>query len=105
DDLLALLGCPTAAIHHPEKVGLDPTHPAQAELATEVSVFGCEVTDGGSVRLVDDDRFLVELGQDVAAGLGPAGLLVKVSLGNQVHHVTSSDRDVPPVVVSEAPES
>jgi hypothetical protein len=58
-------------------------------------VPGGEVIDGGPVRLVDEDRFRVELRQDVAAGSGPSGFLVEVSLGDQVHQGASSDRGVP----------
>ena len=84
-DLLVLLGAPARAVHHPEEVRLDPTHPAHAEAAAEVAVPGGEVADRRSVRLVDDDRFIVELGQDVAARSGPAGFLGEVGLGDQVH--------------------
>ena len=71
--LLALLGAPARAVHHPQEVRLDPGHAAQAEPAAEVAVPGGEVADLGPVRLVDDDRLGVELGQDVAAGARASG--------------------------------
>jgi hypothetical protein len=55
--------------HPPKEVGLDPTHPFQAEFTTEEAILGGEMTNGGSVSLVHDDRFIVKLSQDVAARL------------------------------------
>ena len=41
---LTLLLTPAGAVHHPQKIGLNPTHPIQAEMvAAEVAM--CETTN------------------------------------------------------------
>src|SRR5262245_38851040 len=70
-DLLVLLGTPPRAVHHPQEVRLDPTHPREAEVAPEVSVRGCVTADRRVVRLVNDHALVVELGQDVPPGFRP----------------------------------
>src|SRR5262245_25628123 len=90
DHLLALFAAPAAPVHHPEEVGLDPTHSREAELSAEVSMLRREVADGRAVRLVDHDRLLIEVCEEVAPLLGPAGVLLDIGLCLEGHDQHSS---------------
>src|SRR5690349_1696595 len=83
--LLSWLATPPAAILHPEKIGLDPAHSGERELTAEVAVAGCEMPDGGPVGLVDDDRYIVVLSQNVPPGCRPAGGLNKIWFSYEMH--------------------
>jgi len=84
-DLLVLLGAPPRAVHHPQKVGLHPTHPGIAEAAAEHPVLDRESADGRTVRLVLDDAVIVELREDVAPLLGPYFYLILIQFRDQRH--------------------
>jgi hypothetical protein len=43
------------------------------------------VANGGTVRLVDDNRCVVVLGEDVVTCLGPMGVLGDVGFGDKIH--------------------
>jgi hypothetical protein len=43
------------------------------------------VTDGESVSLINDDRFIVKVSQDMATGLGQPCGLSKVKFGQEIH--------------------
>jgi hypothetical protein len=54
-DFLIFFGTPTAAEHHPQKVGLDPTHASQAEfIPAKVTIFRREMADGWFIGLIDN---------------------------------------------------
>jgi len=76
---LASLCSPSAAVHHPQEVGLDPAHPAETELgATKLALGDGVAADGRLVGLVNDDRVPVIVSQDVFSGRGPARALLDV---------------------------
>lgn len=59
---LTLLLTPAGAVHHPQKIGLNPTHPIQAEMvAAEVAMRRRKMTDGGAICLVHNYPFLIKL--------------------------------------------
>jgi hypothetical protein len=70
-NFLALLGAPTGAIHHPEEVGLDPTHAAETKFSAKALLLRCVFSNGWPVSLIYDYGVHVELGEDVLAGLRP----------------------------------
>jgi hypothetical protein len=70
-DFLTFLGTPTGAIHHPEEVGFDPTHAAEAKFTTKELVLSCVFSNGWPVSLIHDNCVRIELGEDVLTGLGP----------------------------------
>ena len=76
---MALRASPVAAIHHPQEVRLDPTHPGVFERAAKVLMPGGEVPDLGPIRLVNDDRLVVIVGEDVPARLWPLPCLFGIA--------------------------
>ena len=78
DPLLAGLGGPPAAVHHPQEGRLDPGHPAAAEGRHESTGGHRGSGDGRSVGLVDGDGLLIPHGPHLTTrterGRGP-GLL------------------------------
>src|SRR5262245_9885650 len=65
DDLLPVLCAPAAAVHHPEEVRLDPAHAREREAAAEIAVLNREASDGRPVGLVEDDRVVIVVGEDM----------------------------------------
>src|SRR5579859_6232113 len=83
--LLSLFCAPSGPKHHPEKIRFEPAHPRQRELTAKVAMLSREMPDSGTIGLVDDDRVLIILRQDVAALTRPAGVLCEVWFGDKVH--------------------
>jgi hypothetical protein len=89
DDLLIRLRAPTAAIHHPQEVRLDPTHARERELAAERAMLGREASDARAIGLVDDDAVAIELRENVPASPWPARDLRLVALGDRGHQLAT----------------
>src|ERR1044072_1686818 len=87
DDLLPRLGAPPRAVHQPQEARLDATHAAALELAAEVPMPRGEVADGGLVCLVDDDRSIVKLRQNMTTALGPPNTLVDITRCTQTEEL------------------
>ena len=86
DDFLPLLHAPTAAVHHPQEVGLHPTHAAEAVVRTaEVAMLNGVATNGRSISLIDDNAGVVMVSKDVLALFGPFSGLLKVGRGCEFH--------------------
>lgn len=67
--LLVLLARPSASMHHPGEVRLDPGSSIEAEaITTEVVVFSGKVSQFRLVRLVDDDFSVGELSKQFPSG-------------------------------------
>lgn len=73
---LAFFARPARTIHHPQKVGLDPTHAAKTELATEALVLNRKTSDSGPISLIDVNRIIIELRHDMAARIRPGSNLI-----------------------------
>src|SRR5262245_20233176 len=90
--LLALLGAPAGAIHHPEEIRLDPAHPSVGEAAAEFAVLDGMFADRWWIGLVDHDGFRVMVSKNMLPLSGPAADLVKVTLGRKMHGLSTGMR-------------
>src|SRR5262249_1377522 len=81
DELLSFGLPPSTAIHHPKEIRLYPTHPRILEIATERTVLDRKAGNAGTVRLVDDDRLVIELCKDGPARLWPTFHLLGIRGG------------------------
>lgn len=52
---MSLGWAPLAAIHHPEEIRLDPTHPRIFEIATEEPILDRKPLDALAIGLIDND--------------------------------------------------
>jgi len=87
-DLLIFLRTPSRAVHHPQEVGLYPTHAGVTEVFTERSMLSRLSACGWSVRLINNHGLLVELGEDVTAFLRPDFVLFQIRFRDQRHSNT-----------------
>src|SRR5260221_9190291 len=85
DDLLPLLAGPPATIHHPEEIRLYPAHPLQAKSSPKVAMARCEVTDRGTVRLIDDDGVIIIMSEKMTTRLRPTSTLGQIGFKQKVH--------------------
>ena len=83
---LPLLGRPSAAVHHPQKIGLDPGHAPEREGRTSKALVGHgPVGDFGTVGLVDHQIGAAPATDDVLADLGKGVFVLGVRYGGEVH--------------------
>src|SRR5262245_19327883 len=86
-NVLALLGAPAGAIHHPEEIWLDPAHAPVREITVQGAVPNGIGTDRWPIGLIDDNRCRVMVRQDVPTRAGPRGVLGHVPFRCEVHRL------------------
>src|SRR5262249_29233185 len=86
-DFLVRFRSPSRTIHHPQEVWFDPAHSTQFEFAAKISVCCSKMADRGPIGLVNNDRVLVKLSENMSATRGPSFDLIFIGFGNEIHNL------------------
>src|SRR5262245_17265729 len=69
---LIRFGAPPGTKHHPQEIRLNPTHSIESKVATKITMTSCKISNGSAVRLINNNRLLVKLGQDMPPSPWPS---------------------------------
>ena len=83
------LRSPTRPEHHPQEVWFNPRHPGERESGAKCTVLGRVTANLATICLIDDDRFVIELSENVPTGTRPMSQLFDVRFQKQSHEESS----------------